>query len=94
VGGERAPVSNGPGESVCRLGDKRLDRLVRALEQGPAEHGFGEDQWWTPARVADLIARMFHVRYRPPMPDRIHQFSHMSGNPAAEVVQRDARPTK
>jgi putative transposase len=28
-----------------------------------AAHGFGDDQRWTLARVADLIARLFHIRY-------------------------------
>jgi putative transposase len=57
VGLERA------GGSTCRLDQSRLDRLADALEQGPAVHGYTEDQRWTLARVADLIARMFHVRY-------------------------------
>jgi transposase len=48
---------------VCRLDQARLDRLAQALEQGPAAHGYTEDQRWTLARVADLIARLFHVRY-------------------------------
>ena len=30
---------------------------------GPAAHGVGDDQRWTLARVADLIARIFRVRY-------------------------------
>jgi transposase len=62
-GGRAALASKGPGGSTCRLDRKRLDRLAQALEQGPAAHGFGEDQRWTLARVADLIARMFPTRY-------------------------------
>jgi len=42
-----------------------LARLAQALEEGPAAHGFDEDQRWTLARVGDLIARMFHTRYTP-----------------------------
>ncbi|WP_399343108.1 winged helix-turn-helix domain-containing protein [Umezawaea sp. Da 62-37] len=56
------PVHRTRGPS-CRLDDTRLDRLAQALEQGPAAHGFAEDQRWTLARVSDLIARMFHTRY-------------------------------
>lgn len=63
AGGPAALVSKGPGGSVCRLDERRLARLAQALEQGPAAHGFGEDQRWTLARVADLIARLFHTRY-------------------------------
>jgi putative transposase len=63
AGGRAALATKGPGGSNCRLDQKRLDRLAQALERGPAAHGFGEDQRWTLARVADLIARMFHTRY-------------------------------
>jgi transposase len=45
--GEEGLVSKGPGGSSCRLDQPRLDRLAQALEQGPAAHGFGEDQRWT-----------------------------------------------
>jgi transposase len=62
-GGAAALASKGPGGSRCRLDDSRLRRLADALEEGPAVHGFGVDQRWTLARISDLIARMFHVRY-------------------------------
>lgn len=54
-------ASKGPGRSACRLDEARLDRLAEASEQGPAAHGFGEDQRWTLARIAELIARLFGV---------------------------------
>jgi putative transposase len=63
VGGEQALDSKGSSGSRCRLDDARLERLAAALDDGPATHGFGADQRWTLARVSDLIARMFHVRY-------------------------------
>jgi putative transposase len=63
AGGPDALVSKGPSGADCRLDETRLDRLADALEEGPAVHGFGADQRWTLARVSDLIARMFHVRY-------------------------------
>jgi transposase len=63
AGGHDALVSKGPGGSRCRLDETRLGRLADALEEGPAAHGFGADQRWTLARVSDLIARLFHVRY-------------------------------
>jgi putative transposase len=40
-----------------------LDALAAALDEGPAAHGYVEDQRWTLARVADLIARLFRQRY-------------------------------
>ena len=63
AGGEAALASKGASGSRCRLDDSRLRRLADVLDEGPAAHGFGEDQRWTLARVSDLIARMFHTRY-------------------------------
>src|SRR5437868_3154521 len=63
AGGTAALASKGPGGSICRLDETRRARLAEALEAGAAAHGFGEDQRWTLARVAELIARMFHIRY-------------------------------
>ncbi|MFP3986477.1 winged helix-turn-helix domain-containing protein [Streptomyces sp. E11-3] len=47
--------------------------LARALEQGPAAHGWTEDQGWTLARVSVLIARRFHVRFSQPQLSRIQR---------------------
>jgi putative transposase len=63
AGGIEALVSKGPGGEKCRLDERRLERLRAELERGPAAHGFTEDQRWTLARVADLIASLFHLRY-------------------------------
>ena len=60
---EAGLVSKGPSGSNCRLSQLQLEKLAAALEEGPAAHGFVEDQRWTLARIADLIARQFHVRY-------------------------------
>ena len=48
---------------MCRLSGAQLSRLRAALEGGPAAWGWDQDQRWTLARVATLIARLFHVRY-------------------------------
>jgi transposase len=63
VGGDAALVSKGPGGAVCRLNDGQLGRLRAALDGGPAAWGWDQDQRWTLARAATLIARLFHVRY-------------------------------
>jgi len=63
VGGAAALASRGPGGAACRLSERQLARLRAALDLGPAVHGWDEDQRWTLARVAALIARLFHVRY-------------------------------
>lgn len=63
AGGEAALASKGPGGAVCRLNAGQVARLRAALEGGPAAWGWREDQRWTLARAATLIARLFHVRY-------------------------------
>jgi len=61
--GEAGLVSKGPSGANCRLSAEQLDRLAAALREGPAAHGWVEDQRWTLARVADLIAWLFGVGY-------------------------------
>jgi len=63
AGGVAALASRGPGGAVCRLSGAQLERLRAALQAGPAVWGWNEDQRWTLARAAALIARLFHVRY-------------------------------
>ncbi|MEY9860560.1 transposase [Catenulispora sp. GAS73] len=43
----------------------QLKTLAQALEEGPAVHGWVEDQRWTLARVTRLIFELFRVRYTP-----------------------------
>src|SRR3954466_6735121 len=64
AGGEAALASTGLGGARCRLSDVQLQRLRTELERGPAEHGWA-DQRWTLARIATVIARLFHLRYTP-----------------------------
>lgn len=60
-GGVQALALRGPSGSRCRLSPRCLEKLAGYLEQGPAAHGWVEDQVWTAARVATLIGRKFHV---------------------------------
>src|SRR3954447_5481883 len=64
AGGAAALASTAPGGASCRLSDAQLQRLRAELERGPAEHRWA-DQRWTLARIATLIARLFHLRYTP-----------------------------
>jgi len=90
AGGEAALASKGPGGSGCRLDEARQQRLAEALEAGPAAHGFGEDQRWTLPRVADLIARMFHVRYSlRGVSLLLHRMGFSPQRPAHRAVERD-----
>jgi transposase len=63
AGGEAGLASKGPSGTGCRLSEAQLDALAAALEEGPAAHGYIEDQRWTLDRVAELIARLFRQRY-------------------------------
>lgn len=88
--GEAGLASKGPGGLSCRLDQPRLDRLAAALEQGPAAHGFGEDQRWTLARVADLIARLFHTRYTlRGVSYLLHRMGFSPQVPAHRAIERD-----
>jgi transposase len=64
-GGEQALASKGPGGSTCRLDEVQLKVLEQALDEGPAAHGWAEDQRWTLPRVARLVFEMFRVTYTP-----------------------------
>nr|AGS49939.1 mobile element protein [uncultured bacterium esnapd26] len=48
-----------------RVTQMSTNLLEAELRRGPAAHGWVEDQRWTLARVADLIARLHHVRSTP-----------------------------
>jgi transposase len=90
AGGRAALASKGSGGSDCRLDRQRLDRLTQALEQGPVAHGFGEDQRWTLARVAVLIARMFPTRYvLRGVSYLLHRMGFSPQVPAHRAVERD-----
>jgi len=47
-----------------KLSHAQKQRLVRRLVKGPLACGYGTDLWTLP-RIADQIARQFHVRYHP-----------------------------
>ena len=90
AGGREALVSKGSSGSDCRLDEGRLDRLAVALEQGPAAHGYAEDQRWTLARVADLIGGMFHIRYSlRGVSYLLHRMGFSPQVPAHRAVERD-----
>lgn len=60
----QALASKGAQGLPCRLSPGQLARLEKELERGPAAHGWIEDQRWTLARIAQLIEKLFRVRYR------------------------------
>ncbi|MFF3404105.1 winged helix-turn-helix domain-containing protein [Streptomyces sp. NPDC002659] len=89
-GGARALASRGPSGSRCRLSPRCLEKLAAYLEQGPAAHGWVEDQVWTAARVATLIGRKFHVSYSVSGATRLmHRLGFSPQVPARRVAERD-----
>lgn len=89
-GGAGALASRGPSGGRCRLSARCLDQLAGYLEQGPAAHGWVEDQVWTAARVATLIGRKFHVSYSVSGATRLmRRLSFSPQVPARRVAERD-----
>ncbi|WP_418361487.1 winged helix-turn-helix domain-containing protein [Streptomyces gilvosporeus] len=89
-GGATALASRGPSGSRCRLSPRCLEKLAAYLEQGPASHGWVEDQVWTAARVATLIGRKFHVSYSVSGATRLmHRLGFSPQVPARRVAERD-----
>lgn len=90
AGGVEALISRGPSGSRCRLSPRCLEKLTAYLEQGPAAHGWVEDQVWTAARVATLIGRKFHVSYSVSGATRLmHRLGFSPQVPARRVAERD-----
>jgi len=89
-GGTDALVSKGPGGSGSKLSDAQLGQLEAELDAGPGAHGWVEDQCWTLARIAALIAEKFGVRYTV---GGVHYLLHRIGFsvqvPTRRAVERD-----
>jgi putative transposase len=63
--------------------------LAAALDAGPSAHGF-TDQRWTLARVSELIARLFGVRYTlRGTAYLLHRMGWSAQVPARRAVERD-----
>ncbi|MFI6663348.1 winged helix-turn-helix domain-containing protein [Streptomyces sp. NPDC050523] len=89
-GGVLALASRGRSGSRCRLSPRCLEKLAMYLEEGPAAHGWVEDQVWTAARVATLIGRKFHVSYSVSGATRLmHRLGFSPQVPARRVAERD-----
>jgi transposase len=89
-GGMDALASKGPGGEKCKLTDRQLKTLETALEQGPAAHGWREDQCWTLARIAELISDLFKVSYTPGGVDYLlHRMGWSWQMPTRRAAERD-----
>ncbi|MEV4753483.1 winged helix-turn-helix domain-containing protein [Streptosporangium sp. NPDC049248] len=63
-GDKAALASKGAAGTGCKLTEAQLTRLEAFLDEGAIAHEW-DDQRWTSARIAALIAERFHVRYTP-----------------------------
>lgn len=90
AGGTAALASRGPGGQRCKLSPSCQEKLAVMLEQGPAAHGWDEDQTWTGARVATLIGRKFHIAYSVSGATRLmHRLGFTPQIPARRAAERD-----
>jgi transposase len=88
--GSGALASRGPGGQRCKLSPRCQEKLAEYLDQGPAAHGWDEDQVWTGARVATLIGRKFHVSYSVSGATRLmRRLGFTPQVPARRVAERD-----
>jgi transposase len=63
AGGRVALASKGAGGAKCKLSAAQPRELETVLGAGPAVSGWDEDQCWTLARIAEVIAARFGVDY-------------------------------
>jgi len=87
--GERGfRVGASPGRPP-KLTKGQRQRLVRLLLQGSLAHGYRTDLWTT-ARVAEVIARHFGIRYHPDHVGRLlHALHWTPQKPERRALQRD-----
>ncbi|WP_258528204.1 winged helix-turn-helix domain-containing protein [Streptomyces sp. NBRC 110611] len=89
-GGVEALRSKGPSGPPSRMKPEWRVWLEKALEEGPAAHGWVEDQRWTLPRIALLIARRFHVRFSTAQVCRIlHQMGWSVQVPVHRAAEHD-----
>jgi transposase len=90
AGGVEALSSKGSSGVSCRLNDDQLRRLGEELDRGPVVHGFGPDQRWTLARMAELVERLFGEQYTlRGMSYLVHRMGFTPQVPARRAAQRD-----
>src|SRR5690625_240367 len=90
AGGESGLASKGPSGTECRLSPQQLEQLAGWLIEGPAAHGYVEDQRWTLARVGDLIAARFRMRHTlRGVSMLLHRMGFSPQKPAHRPVERD-----
>ena len=93
AGGRAALVSKGAGGAKCKLSAaqlRELEAVLAVLDAGPAASGWDEDQCWTLARVAGVIAARFKVGYTLAGVDLLlHRIGWSVQVPARRAAERD-----
>ena len=90
AGGRAALVSKGAGGAKCKLSAAQLGELETVLDAGPAASGWDEDQCWTLARIAGVIAARFGVGYTLAGVDLLlHRIGWSVQVPARQAAERD-----
>ncbi|WP_406468801.1 winged helix-turn-helix domain-containing protein [Streptomyces sp. NBC_01594] len=90
TGGREALRSKGLSGYDCHLGPHLQAKLATWLEEGPAAHGWADDQVWTAARVRTLIRRKFHLSYSVSGVTRLlHCMGYSVQMPARPAAERD-----
>ncbi|MCX4966685.1 winged helix-turn-helix domain-containing protein [Streptomyces sp. NBC_00654] len=90
AGGREALRSKGPSGYDRHLGPHLQAELAMWLEEGPAAHGWADDQVWTAARVRTLIGRKFHFSYSVSGVTRLlHRMGYSVQMPARPAAERD-----
>ena len=93
AGGRAALASKGEGGAKCKLSAaqlRELEAVLAVLDAGPAASGWDEDQCWTLARVAGVIAARFKVGYTLAGVDLLlHRIGWSVQVPARQAAGRD-----
>ena len=90
AGGRAALASRGAGGARCKLTPAQLRELETVLDAGPAASGWDEDQCWTLARIAGVIAARFGVGYTLAGVDLLlHRIGWSVQVPARQAAERD-----
>ena len=83
-------ASKGAGGAKCKLTPAQLRELEMVLDAGPAASGWDEDQCWTLARIAGVIAARFRVGYTLAGVDLLlHRIGWSVQVPARRAAERD-----
>jgi transposase len=87
--GSAGLVSKGPGGTGGKLRDEQVAELEAVLDAGPAAYGW-DDQCWTLARIAALIAERFGVSYTlAGVAYLLHRLGWSVQAPARRAAERD-----